>query len=107
MNIFLFTVCFIFQAVCLEEATSKIVQVVSPIHPDTTEAEFHNLRTGNYLVHLEIYVRITRCFTNFKLCDLNKLLFILVVLVACVSVRLSVCLSIISGMRFFCFLADF
>lgn len=40
----------------MEEDTEKTVQVISPIHADTTEAELHNLKQGNYLVFVEVHV---------------------------------------------------
>ena len=46
-----------FQVVCLEEATEKTVQVVGSIHPNTCEAEIHNLKPGAYVVFLEVHVR--------------------------------------------------
>ena len=41
---------------CLEEESQRTVQVVSPIHSDTYEAEIANLKQGSYLVYLEIHV---------------------------------------------------
>lgn len=36
--------------------TEKIAQTVSPIHPETTQAELYNVRKGDYQIYLEIYV---------------------------------------------------
>ena len=45
-----------YQVVCLEEESQRTVQVVSPIHSDTNEAEIANLQQGSYLVYLEVHV---------------------------------------------------
>ena len=47
---------FAWQVVCLEEESQRTVQVVSPIHSDTYEAEIANLKQGSYLVYLEVHV---------------------------------------------------
>ncbi len=44
---------------CLDAETQRAVQVVSPIHPDTHEAEIANLKHGSYLVFLEVHVSIS------------------------------------------------
>ncbi len=44
------------QVVVLEEHSEKTVQIISPIHPDTHEAEIHNLSSGSYYLYLEIHV---------------------------------------------------
>ena len=44
------------QVVCREADTEKVVQTISPIHPETTQAEMYNVRKGNYQIYLEIYV---------------------------------------------------
>ena len=46
------------QVVCREADTEKVVQTISPIHPETTQAEMYNVRKGNYQIYLEIYVSI-------------------------------------------------
>ncbi|XP_012935394.1 uncharacterized protein LOC101845075 isoform X2 [Aplysia californica] len=45
-----------YKLCCVEEDTEKLVQSVGPIHPDSREAEFKNLKKGNYSVYLEIYL---------------------------------------------------
>jgi len=47
-----------FQVVCLDEVTERPVQIISPIHPETTEAEIHNLKKGSYIVYLEVHVSV-------------------------------------------------
>ena len=46
------------QLVCVDEETERVVQVISPIHPDATQAELQNLKHGNYLIYLEVHVRL-------------------------------------------------
>ncbi|CAG5124811.1 unnamed protein product [Candidula unifasciata] len=41
---------------CKEENTGKMVQTIGPLHADAREGEFKNLKEGNYLVYLEVYV---------------------------------------------------
>lgn len=45
-----------YKVVCKEADSGKIVQTVSPIHPETTQAELYNIRKGRYEVYLEIHV---------------------------------------------------
>lgn len=45
-----------YKVVVLDEATEKAVQVISPVHPDTNEAEIHGLKQGSYIVYLEVHV---------------------------------------------------
>ena len=40
----------------MEEETERPIQIISPIHPDTCEAELHNLKHGAYLVYVETHV---------------------------------------------------
>ncbi|GFN84346.1 fibronectin, partial [Plakobranchus ocellatus] len=40
---------------CIEEGTEKMVQSIGPIHPDSREGEFKNLKKGSYSVYLEIH----------------------------------------------------
>ncbi len=47
------------QVVCLDAETQRPVQVVSPIDPNTHEAEIANLQHGAYLVYLEIHVSLS------------------------------------------------
>ena len=44
------------KVVCMEEMTEKAIQVISPIHPETNEAEIHNLKHGTYLIYCEVQV---------------------------------------------------
>ena len=44
------------QLVCVDEETERVVQVISPIHPDATDAQLQNLKHGNYLIYLEVHV---------------------------------------------------
>ena len=44
--------------VCLDEDTQRIVQVVSPIHAESNEAELQNLKHGSYIVYLEVHVSL-------------------------------------------------
>lgn len=46
--------------ICKEEETGNIAQIVAPIHPHTTEAEIHNLKSTVYLVFLEVHVHGTQ-----------------------------------------------
>ncbi|KAK3102288.1 hypothetical protein FSP39_010226 [Pinctada imbricata] len=46
-----------FRACCMESDTEKLVTpAVGPIHPDTREAEFKNLKRGTYSIYLEIHL---------------------------------------------------
>ncbi|GFR62047.1 fibronectin, partial [Elysia marginata] len=41
---------------CIEEGTEKLVQSIGPIHPESREGEFKNLKKGSYSVYLEIHL---------------------------------------------------
>ncbi|CAH1782616.1 unnamed protein product [Owenia fusiformis] len=45
-----------YKLLCIYEESNEISQTVSPIHPETKEAEVHNMKPGSYLVHLEVHV---------------------------------------------------
>ncbi|CAD5112727.1 DgyrCDS1945 [Dimorphilus gyrociliatus] len=49
-----------YKLVCKDEETGNIAQIVAPIHPSTTEAEIHNLKSGVYQVFLEVHVHGTQ-----------------------------------------------
>ncbi len=62
-----------FQVVCLEEDTQRMIQCVSPIHPDTFEAEIANLKQGSYIVYLEVHVSAKKIFiTSFHVQSLTE-----------------------------------
>ncbi|XP_064633270.1 uncharacterized protein LOC135491376 [Lineus longissimus] len=48
--------CGQYKLYCLEDDTDKVVQIISPIHPDTLQVDLHNLKKGSYRVYLEVYV---------------------------------------------------
>ena len=45
-----------YKVVVLDEVSERPIQVISPIHPDTNEAEIHGLKQGSYIVYLEVHV---------------------------------------------------
>lgn len=56
LSVAITVIIFLSQLCCYEEGTEKLVQSIGPIHPETHEAEFRNLKKGNYVVFLEVYV---------------------------------------------------
>ncbi|ELT90741.1 hypothetical protein CAPTEDRAFT_219540 [Capitella teleta] len=45
-----------YKLIVMEEETERPIQIIAPIHPDSTEAEIHNLKAGSYLAYLEVHV---------------------------------------------------
>ena len=45
-----------FQVCCIEEDTEKMVSSIGPVHPDTREAEFKQIKKGSYNVYVEVHV---------------------------------------------------
>ncbi|CAL1538548.1 unnamed protein product [Lymnaea stagnalis] len=45
-----------YKLYCVEAGTEKVIQSVGPIHPDSREGEFKNLKKGDYSVYLETHL---------------------------------------------------
>jgi hypothetical protein len=45
-----------YKLIVMDEQSERPIQIISPIHPDSTEAEIHNLKAGSYLAYLEVHV---------------------------------------------------
>ncbi len=50
----------------MDEETERPIQVVAPIHVDTHEAEMTNLKSGSYLVFLEVHVSISTLYSHIE-----------------------------------------